>query len=215
MGLDLNNEQKREIILAAYNSAGHGADDQAVAAQVGRILGSFEEGSPAMRAFERAEKRAAQTTGIANFRAVPIYVDLESTSQRYVIFIVTEPSKNAPEGIEVIRTQRLDSADGQGARDIANQVLGLLGHTVLVTKAIEASADGQSKVRVIRGLEDQGIAAGYAPDFSLVAGASMINWQAGGAGAFPKIAPKLERLQGVLSQANQAYAQPQQQYAGV
>lgn len=213
MGLELSTDQKRDIIIAAYGSAGPGADDQTIAAQISRILASFEDGSAAMRAFERAEKRAALTSGVSNFRAVPIYVDLETTSQRFVIFIVTEPSKNAPEGIEIIRTDRIDSAEGQSARAIANQAIALLGHTVLVTKAIEASADGQSKTRLIRGIEDQGLAAGYSTEFNLVAGASMINWQSGGAGAFPKVAPKLERLQSVLAQAQQGQAQSQ--YAGV
>lgn len=75
---ELSTDQKRDIIIAAMNAAGPGADDGQVAAQITRIVGLFEDGSPAMRAFERAEQRAEKTTDTKAFTGEVVFVDLES-----------------------------------------------------------------------------------------------------------------------------------------
>ena len=108
---ELSTDQKREIILAAITAAGPGADDGQVAAQITRILGLFEEGSAAVRAFERAEKRAELTTDVKGFVGELIYVDTEQSSNRPIVFLRTEVSKYAPEGIEIVRMDRLDGQD--------------------------------------------------------------------------------------------------------
>lgn len=188
---EFSTDQKREIILAAITAAGPGADDGQVAGQIGRIVGLFEDGSPAMRAFERAEKRAENTVEVTGFRGDILFVDLEETSKRPIVFFRTQISTHAPEGIELVRLGRIDSADKEQVQQLANLALALVGHTVGVTKAIEKGGNGNN--RVLRALEDQGVAADLA-GLTNQDGAKMIPWETGGKGNFAKIAPKLARL---------------------
>lgn len=208
MGLELTTDLKREVILAAMAAAGPGADDGQVAGQVTRILNLFEEGSPAMNAFARAEKRAESTTKVKQFTGELVYVDTETTSNRPIVFLRTQVSSHAPEGIEIIRMDRLDSADVDRVKQLANQVLSLIGHKVAVTVAIEQTTS-QQNARILRGVEDRGEGGADLAGLTNQHGWRLIDWAAGGKGAFAKIAPKLERLA-----AYQALA-PQPAMAGV
>lgn len=191
---EFSTDQKREIILAAIVSAGPGATDSDVTAKITHIVGLFEEGSPAMRAFARAEQRAESTSKVAGFRGIVLFVDLETTSQRPIVFFKTEVSDNAPEGIEVLRMDRIDGQDGERAKALANEAMALVGHQVGVTKAVERAGSGNNNVRVLRSIEDQGVAAEFA-GLKNQEGHKYIDWKNGGKGNFAKIEPKLARLQ--------------------
>lgn len=199
MALDLSTDQKRGIILAAITAAGPGADDSVVGSQISRIVGLFEDGSAAMRAFERAEQRAEKTTDTKNFIGEIIFVDKEVSSNRPIIFLRTQVSEHAPEGIELVRLDRLDSPDADIVKALANQATSLVGHKVLVTVAIEKMANA-NKSRILRSIEDRGAGEADLAGLTVQEGWKLIDWVNGGKdGSFGKIAPKLARLQTYLA----------------
>lgn len=202
---EYSTDQKRAIIVAAVTAAGPGADDGQVAGQVTRILNLFEDGSGAMNAFERAEKRAEQTVKTKAFTGEIVYVDTEVSSNRPVVFLRTEVSAQAPEGIEIVRLDRLDSQDADFVKKLANQALTLLGHKVLVNIAIEQMGSGNN-ARILRAIEDRGAGGSDIENLTNAEGWKLIDWQNGGKGNFPKIAPKLARLQKYVAAAQPALA---------
>lgn len=205
MALELSTDQKRSIIVAAVTAAGPGADDGQVASQVTRIVNLFEEGSPAMNAFARAEERAEKTSKVKGFTGEVIYVDTEASSNRPVIFLRTEVSTQAPEGIEVVRLDRLDSRDAELVKALANQALALIGHKVGVTIAIEQMTNGNN-ARILRAIEDRGPGAADIAGLTNAEGWKLIDWQNGGKGNFAAMAPRLSRLQKYLADAQPALA---------
>lgn len=205
MALELSTDQKRSIIVAAVTAAGAGADDGQVAAQVTRIVNLFEDGSPAMNAFARAEERAEKTVKTKGFAGEVIFVDTEQTSNRPVVFLRTEVSSQAPEGIEVVRLDRLDSQDSELVKNLANQALSLVGHKVGVTIAIEQMGNGNN-ARILRAIEDRGAGNADLAGLTNDAGWKLIDWQNGGKGNFKTMAPRLKRLQGYLAAAQPALA---------
>lgn len=166
---ELNDTLKAEIILAAVGAAGPGATDQQVFQQVGRIAGFLQPGSPALATFDRLEKRGNTVEKTASFPGTILYVDVEETSQRGVIFFKsvmppkpgTKAAENYPaDGIEVIRTDRLDGDTAESAKALIKAAVGMVGHKALIYKAIENTGSGPN--RNLRGLEDQGPNPDYA-----------------------------------------------------
>lgn len=211
MALELSTDQKRSIIVAAVTAAGPGADDGQVASQVTRIVDLFEDGSPAMRAFVRAEERAEKTTDVKSFAGEILFVDMEGLgekpSNRPIVFLRTQVSESAPEGIEVVRLDRIDSQDSERVRALANQALELVGHKVGVTVAVEKMANSSNKVRILRAVEDRGPGGTDLAGLTNEQGWKLIDWQNGGKDrAFSKIAPRLVRLQKFASAAQPALA---------
>lgn len=197
---ELSNDQKREVILAATNAAGPGASDAKVVGEISRILSFFEDGSPAMRAFDRADERASKTTDVKGFVGEVIFVDLEgiaiggkAASNRPIVFLRTEVSQHAPEGIEIVRLDRMDSHDAERVRSLANETLSLVGHTVGVTVAIEKTVNGLN-ARILRSIEDRGAGKPDIAGLTNERGWQLIDWEKGGKGTFAQIAPRLVRL---------------------
>ncbi|MFE6966804.1 hypothetical protein ACFVAJ_16970 [Agromyces sp. NPDC057679] len=63
-----------------------------------------------------------------------------------------------PDGLEMIRTERTDLADGV---NLARYATGLTGHRVVVFKIMEPTRDPKVKVRVVRHLKDLGVVDSY------------------------------------------------------
>jgi hypothetical protein len=202
MVTELSTEQKREIILTAAIIAGPNATDGEVSGQVTRILGLLDQGSPVSQAFKRAEERAANTTDVKGFVGEIIFVDKEESSNRPIVFLRTQVSEQAPEGIEFVRLDRLDSHNADQVKALANQALQLVGHKVGVTVAIEKMSGG-NKVRILRGLEDRGAGASDIAQMDNSQGWRLIDWVNGGKDrSIAKIAPKLARLKQYQAQAS-------------
>lgn len=164
MTITLSDATKDLAILEAVRLAGPGAADEAVVDELRRIVGYLDPDSAIRYEFERMEKRASATEKSKTFIATVLGVDKEVSSNRGVIYLRTLPSKYHPDGKEFLRSDRLENQD---AREQMNKVRSLIGHKVRVTVAIEGT--GEVKVRVLRGLVDEGVDGEYnanAPDFT-------------------------------------------------
>ena len=188
MAIELTESLKAQIVLSAVNAAGPGATDDQIVAQVSRITGFLQEGSPALNAFDRAEQCAANTTQVKGFQGDVLFVDLEQSSNRPILFLRTQPSEHHPDGIELIRMDRTDSADGDRVRDLAKLATSLIGHRVGVTVAVEKA--GTKNVRVLRAIEGRGAVQDLA-GYDVSNGHTLIDCTAPDRA---KIAPKLARL---------------------
>jgi hypothetical protein len=195
MSIELTDSLKAQIVLTAVGAAGPGATDDQIVGQVSRITGFLQDGSPALNAFERAEKRAANTTQTKGFQGDVLWVDLEQSSNRPIVFLRTAPSEHHPDGIELIRMDRTDSADGERSKELAKLATSLIGHKVGVSVAVEKA--GTKNVRVLRALEDRGPVADLA-GYDVSNGYTLVNWQEE---TKAKIAPKLARLNKVAQAA--------------
>lgn len=87
------------------------------------------------------------------FLAVITQVKKEKSSARALVGLQTKPTQKNPEGIERARSERTDRSDGML---MAKQLVALKGHLVRLWIEVEAY-DGGS-VRVIRHLQDLGVA---------------------------------------------------------
>jgi len=188
MSIELTDSLKAQIVLSAFGAAGPGATDDQVVQQVSRITAFLQDGSPALNAFDRAAQRAENTTQVKGFQGDVLFVDLEASSNRPIVFLRTQPSEHHPDGIEVVRLDRTDSADGERVRELAKHATNLIGHRVGVTVAVE-KANGKN-VRILRALEDRGQVSDLA-GYDVSNGHTLINWQET---SKAKIAPKLVRL---------------------
>lgn len=188
MAIEITDSLKAQIILAAVGAAGPGAGDDQIVQQVSRITGFLQEGSAALNAFERMAKRAENTTQVKGFQGDVLHVDLENSSNRPVVFLRTAPSEHHPDGIEMVRMDRTDSADGGSVKALAKRATGLIGHRVGVSVAIE-KANGKN-VRILRSIEDRGVAPDLA-GYDVTNGFTLIDWTEPNRA---KIAPKLARL---------------------
>jgi hypothetical protein len=108
------------------------------------------------------QERVAKVMGSAKFVGVITGVKVEETSTRGVVRINTgQVTRNCPDGIETIRTERGDSVAGAQMIELAKR---LKNHRVLVYKAMETSAsDPNVKVRVLVHLIDLGEARESGP----------------------------------------------------
>lgn len=188
MPIELTDSAKLQIVLSAAQIAGPTATGADVAAQVGRLTALLADGSPALAAFDRAEKRAEATVDTKSFTGTVLFADLEETSQRPIVFLKTEPSDYHPDGIEHFRLDRMDGPDAEGVKALANLATALVGHKVLVTIGVE-KANGKN-VRLLRAIEDRGQDAEF-DGLTNAGGGAMIDWTEE---ERAKIAPKLVRL---------------------
>ena len=188
MTRELTDGLKAQVVITAAGIAGPEASDADVADHVSRITAMLQDGSAAMSAFDRAEARAGATVKTKTFPASVLFVDLEESSQRPIVFVKTEPSNYHPDGVEHFRMDRTDSRDGARVKDLAKTATELVGHKVLITLAVEST--GEKNVRVLRNIEDRGADAELG-EFTLADGAAYIDWTEKDRA---KIAPKLVRL---------------------
>lgn len=148
-------DETTAIVCAAVTAAGPVGDDPNLwAAKV-------HDYAAQIAAFTREHSTVARTvTGVRDakvFYADITAVEREPTSNRAVIHLRCEPSRWHEDGMEVARTERLDSPDGQltGLR-----ARGLIGHRVLAFVEVQTTSDGTKNVRVLRHVIDAGPAEG-------------------------------------------------------
>lgn len=98
-------------------------------------------------ASSRQSKDAQAVLEAVIFDAEYIGYKVEATSKRCLVQLKTRPSKNYPDGIEPIRTNRTDNASGKEMQRRLDELSE--GDSLLVWKAIEASDDGNEKYRVL------------------------------------------------------------------
>jgi len=195
MAIELTDNLKAHIVLSAFGAAGPGATDGEVIAQVSRITAMLQDGSPALAVFDRAAQRSELTVDTKAFPGTVLFVDLEESSQRPIVFLKTEPSDYHPDAIEHFRLDRVDSNDATRVKALAKEATGLVGHKVLVTIAVEKA--GGKNVRILRAIEDRGIDSEH-DGLTLADGAALIDWTEK---ERAKIAPKLVRLNKVTQPA--------------
>ncbi|WP_022893258.1 hypothetical protein [Agromyces subbeticus] len=90
------------------------------------------------------------------FRSTIVRVSLEKSSKRAIISLKGRPTEQNPSGEEQVRTERTDNVDGMSMARLARS---LKGHDVTLWVEIEQMAkDPNKKVRILRHLEDNGVA---------------------------------------------------------
>lgn len=189
MTIEFTDELKTQIILNAVTSSGAGATDQQIVEQVKRTVTLLTEGSLALRAFETYEYRASKVESTKTFPGSVLYVDLEESSNRPIVFFKTKPdSEYCPDGVEHVRLDRTDSAEGGQSKALARLAQDLIGHKVLISVSIEKA--GKTKVRILKAIEDRGVDPDLA-GYTLETSHALINWNTE---ARAKLAPKLVRL---------------------
>lgn len=82
-----------------------------------------------------------------------MHIAKEHSSTRGVVTLHTG-TERSDDGNEQIRTERTDNPVGLA---MAKQVKDLVGHKVVVWVEVEQTKNGQSKVRVLRHVEDRGV----------------------------------------------------------
>lgn len=164
---------KAQTVALAYQLAGAGASEDAVAAEVTRILNGVSTGSPIVYAFDSFEKRAEGIADTKTILGTVIHVDVEESSQRGVIFLKSESAheKWNPLGKENVRTERIDGKEI--GLPLVREASKLIGHKVALTVNVEETPNG--KVRVAQRVSDRGVdaeysetAEAYTPDLSKV-----------------------------------------------
>lgn len=194
MSIEFTDDLKAQIVLTAITAAGPGATDTDITRQVSRTIGMLSDGSPALRTFEQAQQRNDNTEKVASFGGSVLFVDLEQSSNRPVVFLRTQPSEHHPDGVEHVRMDRTDGADGDSVRALAKQATQLVGHKVGVTLRVEKftpkGSTSSRKVRTLISIEDRG------PDETLngvdiSTGHTLIDWTDQ---ARAKMVPNLVRL---------------------
>jgi len=141
------------IVLAAIAAAGPAADDpeswsSRVAELSAMVAAMLTPQSDQMR-------RAAAVVASKVFTAELRSVRREMSSDRVVIELRTNPTKFHPDGVELARTERLDS----GGRALARRCRELVGHRVKVWVEVQEISGGAKKVRVLQHIEDLGVIA--------------------------------------------------------
>lgn len=157
----MDDSLRTQIILAAVNAAGTRDEDEApaayearVSAEARRITVMTGPTSTISRAIESIEKAKV-------FPAVIDSVKREASSTRGIVTLKAKPSKFHEDGIETVRTERTDNPEGVA---MVRALKPLIGHRVLVWVELESVNDGASKVRVLRHVEDLGLARGEAEE---------------------------------------------------
>lgn len=148
-----------QVIALAFQTAGPGADEKAIADEVTRILSATGTGSPVLYAFEQHAKRAENIEDIKTVLGTLTMVDVENTSQRGVLFVKSDHAhaKWNPEGKELARTERID---GKGlGKPLLQEAGKLIGHKVAITVEVQTSDSGKNRVAVR--ISDRGIDPEY------------------------------------------------------
>ena len=189
MAIEFTDSVKTQIILAAMVTAGPDANDGMVANHVSRAIDFLSDGSAVLNTFDRAIKRMESVTSQSAVPGEILFVDTETSSNRPVVFVRTQPSKHSPDGVEHLRLDRIDGADGERSRALANELAGLVGHRVLLTKVIVK--ENEQNIRLCRGVQDRGPGEADIAGLTNKTGWQLIDWSAE---ARVKMAPKLARL---------------------
>lgn len=153
---------KAQTIALAYQLAGAGAGDDAVAAEVTRILNGASIGSPILYAFDSFEKRAENVEDTKTVLGTLLLVDVEESSQRGVLFLKSDKAHERwnPLGKEHVRTERIDGK--KVGLPILKEAGTLIGHKVALTVEVQVSDSGKNRV-VVR-ISDRGVDENYNAD---------------------------------------------------
>jgi hypothetical protein len=156
----MEQSEVNQIVLAAVSAAGPideehpgewDAKVQDAAARIAVMCSPTSSVSKTVQSVANAKVFAAQVVKITK----------EASSTRGLVTLKTKPSKFHEDGIEQARTERTDTASGL---TMARRIRSLVGHRVLLWVEVESIADGASKVRVIRWVEDLGPVADSADE---------------------------------------------------
>lgn len=148
----MDSTQRTQIILAAVSAAGPSDGDESawsdrVSALAASITAMTDERSSV----------SAVVEGVSNakvFTATVLGGKKEASSNRWVVSMKTKPSTFHPDGLEDARTERAEN----GGLAMANRVRGLVGHKVAIWIEVQTYDNGSGKVRVIRHIQDLGVA---------------------------------------------------------
>lgn len=150
---------KAQAISLAFQLAGPDAGEDAIAAQVKRILNATSVGSPVLYEFESFQKRADTVEDTKVILGTLLLVDVEESSQRGVLFLKSDKKHERwnKDGKEHARTERID---GKGVGlPILKDAGKLIGHKVALTVEVQVSDSGKN--RVITRIADRGIDEAY------------------------------------------------------
>ncbi len=150
---------KAQTVALAFQVAGPDATEDAVAAQVTRILNGISEGSPIVYAFDQFEKRSENVEATKTILGTLLLLDVEESSQRGVLFLKSEQAHERwnPKGKEHARTERID---GKGlGREVLREAGKLIGHKVALTVEVQTSDKGKN--RVVTRISDRGLDESY------------------------------------------------------
>lgn len=163
--IELYEQQKMQLLPIAHLIAamGHGADysDQHVGDATKRILESTMPGSNIDRIVRALDFEAAKVVETKTFVGTVIHVDRDLKSQRGIVILKTAVAKYNKLGQDLVRSDRLDGSKSEAVSELMKQTLGLVGHKVAVTVNMVAGKEGDTKYRVLAGLEDRGVDPAY------------------------------------------------------
>ncbi|MDQ2740463.1 MAG: hypothetical protein M3Y35_18010 [Actinomycetota bacterium] len=151
----MDDQTRNGIIIAAVNAAGPMDDDNTAgwSAKVASLTASIA----AMCSPESSLAKVVNGVAASKvFTAVVTDVVKEQSSTRGLVTLKAKPSKFHTDGVEQARTDRTDSSEA--ARNLARRLRGLIGHKVALWVEVEEINGGAAKVRVIRHVEDLGVA---------------------------------------------------------
>jgi hypothetical protein len=150
---------KAQTIALAFQIAGPGATDQAIADEVTRILNATGEGSPIIYAFDSFEKRSENVEATKTVLGTLLLVDVEESSQRGVFFLKSDKAHERwnPLGKEHVRTERIDGKEL--GRPLLKEAGRLIGHKVALTVEVQVSDSGKN--RVVTRISDRGLDENY------------------------------------------------------
>ena len=149
------------------------AYDQALKANAREIKVMLSDRSAITAQLAQLDKAIGDSSDGKVFVGTVVNVAKEESSKRGVIFIHTGTEREAKfkdqvlaPGQELVRTDRTDNPDGSAIARLGQR---LIGHRVVLYVELEPTRNGQSKVRVVRHLEDKGIDPNFDPATRTVA----------------------------------------------
>lgn len=148
-----------QTIALAFQTAGPGADENAIAAEVTRILSAIGTGSPVLYAFDQHARRAENVEDTKTVLGTLLLVDVEESSQRGVLFLKSDKAHERwnPLGKEHVRTERIDGK--KVGFPLLQEAGKLIGHKVAITVEVQLSDSGKNRVAVR--ISDRGIDPDY------------------------------------------------------
>jgi hypothetical protein len=142
----------RDVILAALAAAGPAGSN--IGAWKGKVNTLIPEVAAMLSSHSRQMYRAGLIREASVFKAIYQGYEFEESSQRCKVWINTgKVSRNYPEGIEPIRTERCDTGPGAAMRRKLDQISS--GQEIYVYKAMERmrSSEEGDKVRLLMHFE--------------------------------------------------------------
>ena len=151
----MDGQQRQQVVLAATAAAGPVGEDPA--GWRDRVYVAAREIALACNPHSRVGRAVDTMAAVSKvFSATVTGIETEPSSTRGLVTLHTRPSEWYPDGVEQVRTERTDQADGAHMYGIVEE---LVGHRVMVF--VEQQETGQGKaVRVVRHVEDLGVPAG-------------------------------------------------------